>query len=194
MVDQNRCVPLLRALRRVPSRRDVFHGLAATGLGLGMARLPGSVEAKKKHKRKHKVKKAKPNAFGCLDVGDPCQNADQCCSGICEGKKGQKHCQAHDTGPCDQEVAGFCESAGPTQTRCENRPECFCLQTTGESTICGTTLEPSACADCRKDADCEAQGFPAGSSCVPFSEGNCAGLCETGMACVAPCGATPPES
>jgi hypothetical protein len=35
-------------------------------------------------------------------------------------------------------------------------------------------------------------GFAPGSACVPFGTGNCAGICPTGMMCVAPCGAVPP--
>lgn len=172
------------------SRRSLLGGvLAGAGGWLGVAR----AEAKKKRKPKKRKSKAKPNAFGCLEVGDPCQNADQCCSGICEGKKGKTRCRAHDTGVCDQEAPGYCESASPFQTRCNNQANCFCTRTTAGSNVCGTVNAPSVCTDCKKDADCEALGLPPGSACVPFSEGNCAGNCESGMACIAPCGSEIPD-
>ncbi|MGH2618407.1 MAG: hypothetical protein ACRDJC_24515, partial [Thermomicrobiales bacterium] len=51
-----------------------------------------------------------------------------------------------------------------------------------------------ACADCKKDADCEALGFPTGSACLPWSDGQCADDCdEIGMVCAIPCGAEIPE-
>jgi hypothetical protein len=177
----------------LPSRRDVLRGLAGAGLGLGSARLPVVVAARKKRQHKNKEKKARPNAFGCLEVGDPCKNATQCCSGSCDGRKGNKRCRAHDTGVCDQEAPGYCESASPFQTRCNNQSNCFCTRTTAGSNICGTVNAPSVCTDCKKDADCEALGLPLGSACVPFSEGNCAGNCEGGMACMALCGSEIPD-
>jgi hypothetical protein len=173
-------------------RRPLVSALAGGVLGLTAMR-PLQVAARK-GKHKHKTKKEKPNAFGCLEVGDDCKRGDQCCSGICEGKNGKRRCRAHDTGPCDQKTPGFCESVGPAGTRCKNQANCFCLRTTAGSHVCGTSLAPSACAECKKDADCVAQGFPPGTTCAVFSEGNCAGLCEEGTACIAPCGATPAGS
>jgi hypothetical protein len=188
-VDQNHFERLTKALIAIPSRRDVLRGLSGLGLALGVARLPVVVDAKKrKHKKKKKDKKAKPNAFGCLEVGDPCKSADQCCSGICEGKK----CRSHDTGTCNQEAPGVCEEGNPPKAHC-NGSICWCLRTTAGSNFCGNTGGPSACADCQKDADCEALGFPSGSACVPYSEGNCSYCGEGGMACVVPCGTEPSE-
>jgi hypothetical protein len=46
---------------------------------------------------------------------------------------------------------------------------------------------------CRRDADCVALGVPPGVACAPRSKGLCAGICETGMACILPCGAEPPQ-
>jgi hypothetical protein len=180
---------LLRSL--MESRRSLLSGaLALAGGTLGIANAGARKRRKKKGK---KAKKPKPNAYGCLSVGAACTSEAQCCSGICDGKKGKKLCLAHDTGMCDQEAPGYCEAASPYQTRCNNQLLCLCTRTTAGSTICGTVGGPSICTNCTKDADCVAQGLPAGSACVPFTEGNCAGNCESGMACMAPCGSPLPD-
>lgn len=172
------------------SRRLVLGGgLASAAAGLclmgGEAR---KKRRKKRKKRRKKSKKARPNAYGCLNVGATCKKAGRCCSGICQGKKGKRKCRAHDTGTCKQNAPAFCEG-DPVQTLCNNSPQCACLKTTGGSSICGSlSTESSQCAECRTDADCLALGLPPGSACVPFSTGVCAGNCPTGMACAAPCG------
>lgn len=179
---QNRFAAVTRAVRSIPSRRDVLRGLAGAGLGLGIARLPDLAEAKKKRKRKHKKKekKVRPNEFGCFEVGDPCRSEADCCSGICEGKKGKLTCRAHDTGTCKQDGQ---------LVPCNNRTTCGCLHTTAGSDICSELFVPggSACAACQRDADCLALGFPPGSACglspIP---------CESGMACFVPCGTVLP--
>ena len=38
------------------------------------------------------------NQFGCVNVGNACTKADQCCSEICEGNTRKKRCQAHNAG------------------------------------------------------------------------------------------------
>jgi hypothetical protein len=180
-----------------PSRRNVLRGLAGMGFGLGIARLPDLVEAKKKRKRKRKKKQkpARPNEFGCFEVGDPCTSVDDCCSGICEGKT----CRAHGTGICRQDRVGVCSATTtdvPTFV-CGN--ECYCFGTTAGSNFCAVApagVGSPKCADCKKDADCLALGFPDGSACVPVGLGHCSGRCETGMACLVPCGVEfppPPE-
>jgi hypothetical protein len=186
-VDQHRITVLRHALIGMPSRRDILRGLTGVGLGLGFPRLPEPSAAKRKSKKKKK--KSKPNAFGCLSVGAICKNADQCCSGICEGKKGKRKCRAHDTGTCAQDVAGVCQSGTPINTACNNRADCHCFRSTAGSNVCSTGI---ACADCQRDADCIALGFPPGTACAPVSTGGCAGSCPTGMACVGPCGDEPP--
>jgi hypothetical protein len=175
-VDQNRFNSLTRYLTSHPSRRHLMRGLASLGLGLGMARLIDNAEAKKKHKHRHKNRKPKatPNEFGCLEVGDRCTSEDDCCSRVCEGKKGKRTCQAHDAGTCKQDGQ---------LVPCNNRTDCGCFRTTAGSDICSELFGPSECADCQRDADCEALGFPPGTACglspIP---------CESGMACFVPCG------
>jgi hypothetical protein len=166
-------------------RRGLLAGIAASVVGLAPA-----VEARKKHKHKHKPRQAKPNAFGCLSVGNACRSAEQCCSGICERKK----CRLHGAGTCDQKAQDFCAVSEPdvAQTLCDGSQSCVCVRTTAGSHFCGGPT--SACADCQTDSNCEALGFPTGSACAPFTEGRCAGACEHDTACLVPCDPSPPES
>lgn len=157
---------------------DSRRSLLAGGLALAAERIAGSVgEAKRRRrKRKKKPKKASPNEFGCLSVNAACTSAEECCSGVCEGKKGKRSCRAHDTGTCKQDGQ---------LVPCNNRTNCGCFVTTGGSDICAELFPPSACAECRRDPDCEALGFPQGSACIPFD-------CESGFACMVPCGKAQP--
>ena len=168
-MNQHRFAALPRSLTRVPSRRDVLRGLGAAGLGLVAARWPGTAGADKR--RKSKPKPLKPNAFGCLNVGDRCRNAGQCCSDACRGRKGKKRCQSHDTGGCQ---------AGHTPKGCggEENVSCTtsrgdagkCFTTTGNAGYCGLPIDP--CGACDKDAECRALLGP-GAACV-LCPGDCA--------------------
>jgi hypothetical protein len=193
-MDQNRFDAVTRSLSGFPSRRDLLRGLAGAGLGLGIARLPDLVDAKKKRKkRKKKAKKPQPNAYGCLEIGDACGSEADCCSGICEGTK-KKTSRAHGTGTCPQDSVGIClATADETPVlKCGNSDVCFCYTTTAGSNFCGhlgpRIGDQAACADCQTDADCAALGFPAGSACAPVGAGYCSAQCSTGMACMPPCG------
>jgi hypothetical protein len=186
-MDSKRFDALARSLGG--SRRSLLAGgLALTAGGLGASAL----DARKRKKRKKRKPTARPNEFGCLEVNDPCARAEECCSGICEGKK----CRAHDTGTCRQDRQGVCSATTndvPTLT-CGN--DCYCFRTTAGSNFCA--VPPAAvgdpkCVDCKKDADCQALGFPAGSACVPVDLGHCSGRCATGMACLVPCGVDFPQ-
>lgn len=183
---------MIRPLTVLPSRRDVLYGLAGAGIGLGLTRLPEDADAKKKSKHKKKPKKAKPNAFGCLNVGDPCKSPEQCCSGICEGKKGKRKCRGHGAGTCKQNQ-NQCTSLNPVLDVCNGTLDCGCFRTTAGASFCaqGFMANGSECADCQRDADCVALGFSPGSACAPISVGNCLGLCENGTACLVPCGVVP---
>jgi hypothetical protein len=186
---------LTRQLLGERTRRAIFGRLAALSLAgpLGLWVAHDDADAKKKRKRKRKDKHAKPNEFGCLEIGDPCQSEEQCCSGICAGKKGQRKCRAHDTGTCVQGMPGLCTAANPETTRCNNA-DCSCYRTTAGSNVCSSddTHDFEVCVDCQRDADCQELGFPPGSSCTVVSQGRCAGECESGTACLLPCGFVPP--
>jgi hypothetical protein len=182
----------VRSLLGTTSRRDILGGLAA-GLGLGNVFPPVETGAKKKRKRrKKKQKPGKPNEFGCIEVGDQCSSADECCSGICEGKK----CRAHGIDVCQQDRPGVCTAGMDEVSSLGCGANCWCFRTTAGSNFCGAnvrTSPPLDCTNCRKDADCIALGYPPGSACAQVGRGNCSGWCDTGMACLVPCGTPYPE-
>jgi hypothetical protein len=181
-MDTARFDRLTRSVSTLLSRRT-----AASAVGLAVLAMPGLAEANKhRHKKK---KKPKFNDFGCVDVGGFCKNADQCCSGICQGKKSKKKCQAHDVSTCQAgQTAGLCGG--------EDVP---CVASNGSAGVCGTTtgkagycrVDTAECMDCTKDADC-----------VPFCGSSaacivCDGICGLGgftTACTAAVGGscTPP--
>jgi hypothetical protein len=178
---------VVRSLKE--SRRSLLGGAiaAATG-GIGVR----IAEARKRGKQRKKRKpRARPNQYGCLEIDDPCKTAEQCCSGICEGKKGKKRCRAHGAGTCKPQP-GVCTDPDPGYGTCNNDNFCYCHRTTANSIYCANQAHTD-CADCRKDADCVALGYPVGSACIPYSEGICSGACESGMACAIPCGYEPVE-
>jgi hypothetical protein len=124
-MDQHRLPPLTRSLTSIPSRRDVLHALAAAGLALGVARFPGSAEAKKKRKRKQAL---------CRKDGSPCRKAGKTCKkGYClsapftiEAKWTESQTADHDTflfvppenattGPTPYVTVG----CNPTESNCE---------------------------------------------------------------------------
>lgn len=138
------------------SRRKLLRGLAGLGLGLGLG-FAGSAEqgGARKHKRRKRKKrkntqKITTNIFGCVDVGGFCQNADQCCSGICTGEKNQKSCQAHDQSTC-QPGATVCTPAYTDCTTTAGRPG-VCGTTTGNAGYCAVRGD---CFPCHRDTDCE---------------------------------------
>lgn len=141
-MDHHRFDQIARTLSTFQSRRGLLGAL-----GLGAILLPGTAGAKKNKKKK----KAKFNEFGCVNVGDFCKNNNQCCSGLCEGKKGKKRCSAHDSSTCQ---------AG--QNACDDAVGVSCVSSTGANTgACDTTTgnapycsADGACFACTKDADC----------------------------------------
>ena len=172
-MESDRFDGLTRTVSMLLSRRAV-----AGALGLGALALPGLADARKKHKRKKK--KVKFNDFGCVKVGDFCQNDDQCCSGICQGKKGKSKCRAHDSGTGCQ--------AGDQDSFCGGI-DVECITATGITGVCETTTGNAgycdfgfACFPCRKDADCQRFCGPA-SACL-----RCAAFCPDtgGTACGLP--------
>jgi hypothetical protein len=127
----------------------VLLGLAGAGLALGLARGPDAVIAGSQ--RRKKPGRPRPNAYGCLNVGDRCKRAAHCCSGICEGKKGRRSCRAHGAGGC---VAGTQpKDCGGTNVDCTTSLGRlgFCATTTGNAAYCWAVKD---CVACRTDADC----------------------------------------
>jgi hypothetical protein len=180
-LDSSQFDELIRSL--TGSRRSLVSGaLAVTAGWLGIS----GANAKKKHKHKHKKRKpkAKPNAFGCLNVGDACQSEEQCCSGICEGKKGKRKCVAHNASVCGTDT-DLCTTGQLTLCNVTS-PSSACVVTTGQAGFCGDFTDggDKLCRDCRKDTDCQEE-FGAGAACVSYG-GICAPLCAAGIntACV----------
>lgn len=172
-MDRHHFARITRALTSIPSRREVVRDLAAAGLGLGLARAPHGVESKQRNKNKKKVKR---NAFGCVDVGKLCKTAEQCCSGICQGKKGKKQCRAHNTSTCTA-ADDACDDSTGDEVPCGTDGVCFL--TTGKASFCGGEGE---CVACAKDTDCE-PAFGPGAACIVCVD------CEgddgsNGLACV----------
>jgi hypothetical protein len=172
-MDSVRFDGLTRSVSTLLTRRT-FSG----ALGLGALALPGLVEAKKKHKKK---KKPKFNDFGCVNVGGFCKNSGQCCSGICQGKKGKKKCQAHDQSTC-QPGQNIVECGGAETVACTTSsgdPDGECFTTTGNAGYCESS---GNCFACKKDADCIAVCGPQ-AACI-VCETECAATGGTG--CVGP--------
>jgi hypothetical protein len=72
-MEQHRCAVISDALTRPPSRRGVLRGLAAAGLALRQARLPGGAAAKKKRKKKRRKDKDQgPTGPLCTSLGEAC--------------------------------------------------------------------------------------------------------------------------
>jgi hypothetical protein len=196
-MDTNRFNEVASVLAAVPSRRDIVRGLFATGLGFGARRLPEAAAAKKK--RKKKPQKPSLNAFGCVNIGGTCRgNDDNCCSGLCQGKKPKKGrkdtstCVAHNTGGCTAERSAC--FTGNESSLCG--PAAICLATTGNAGFCAASVfsQEVNCRPCGKDQDCEAAGFGQGSACVLVNQGfcaasdtNCSGINgSSGTACLPP--------
>lgn len=178
-MDASRFDTFVRTLTDQSSRRHLLRGCAGAALGLTGAGLAEVVSAKKK-------RKPKLNAFGCLDIGQPCGgNGDRCCSGICEGKRpkqGKKdtsRCAAHNVGGCTP-AKSYCAVGLPASKCGPAGADARCLATTGNAGFCAQfeTFSADNCVACTQDADCERLGFGTGSACVIVDGG------------LAPCGET----
>jgi hypothetical protein len=126
-MDQQGLATVSRYLHRLPSRRDILGGLAGIGFGLGTLQLEVT-RAKhnhhknhKNHKKRSKQKPALPpppfNAFGCLDVGQPCQgDSTLCCSGVCDSGHLNLRCpQRRHLFSGDRRLLGGCAGPVPPQ-------------------------------------------------------------------------------
>ena len=151
---------LARALSRPLHRRRALTGL---GLSLLGSVLPGLASAA-----------PNVNPFGCRNVRQPCKHASQCCSGICKGKPGKKHCKAHDTGGC-QAGEGQCGQA-PVACTTSTGGDGDCATTTGNAGFCH---DGGGCQVCTRDSDCQQTGNKRGACIVCTS-------CTEGTACAFP--------
>ena len=175
-MDSNRFDDVARALSPLLSRRGLVGllGLAA----LGTAELTAAKKKRKKKKKKKKNNNQKPevkfNQFGCVNVGDFCENAGQCCSGICTDSK----CQAHDAQNCQAGNTDLTCSGVNTNVDCiaAGGGDGLCLTTTGNAGYCAGDREIAPCVSCSKDADCL-------SACGPDSACVICANCPDGRTC-----------
>jgi hypothetical protein len=160
-MNDSRFAALIRALTDgAVTRRTLGQGLAGGAIATGLAQLGwDAADAKRRNKKRKKGnRKPKVNRFGCRNVGVACSSANQCCSGICDGrggkgkngKKRKKTCRAHDTGDCRADLES-----------CSANRDITCTTTTGEDGFCHiTTGNAPYCAfdgidaECTKDEDC----------------------------------------
>jgi len=120
------------------------------------------------------------SAAGCRPPGKPCAHRGQCCSGVCR----HNTCRAAPgQGTCTTAQNG-CAASGGT---CNGDASCECWVTSKGASFCGQEF-PFTCQLCKKNADCVAAGFPAGSICLKVEGGcgGCDGFSEH-RACVKPC-------
>ena len=162
----DRFADLLRAFSAPSLRRRALIRLAATALGVSVT-LPSSRTIAKKRKKEPQF-----NAFGCLDVGQPCGGKDQlCCSGSCKGKKprrgkkDKRHCVGHDASTC---LAGQ-DACAAELVSCESSHSPFarCVTTTGQAAYCAGDV---FCRSCARDADCTKEEFESGAACIICSD------------------------
>ncbi|MEZ4561500.1 MAG: conotoxin [Thermomicrobiales bacterium] len=156
-MDSDRFDDVARALSPLLSRR----GLAGL-LGLAVLGTAEVAEAKRKKRKKRRKKKNKNgkddkpqvefNQFGCVNVGDFCENAGQCCSGICQNDA----CQAHDVATCQSGQTDLTCSGVNSNVDCitPGGGDGLCLTTTGNAGFCAGDREVAPCVTCSKDADC----------------------------------------
>ena len=110
-------------------------------------------------------------AAACGGAGKRCKKGNQCCSGICQGKKPKKGkkdrsvCVAHHEDIC---TAAHRACTGDPRPNCNpDHPQATCFRTTGQAGYCGLDVIP-ACIPCRKDTDCH-EPLGEGSACVVCS-------------------------
>lgn len=179
MVSQN-FDRLARAISTRLPRRSLagLLGLGAAGLStLGWSELTDARKKKNKKKKKKSKKKVELNDFECVDVGNFCKNDSQCCSGVCEGKKDNKKCKAHDESTCQANQDACLGVPQPCTTTIGGAGQC--VKTTGKASYC---FDDGICFSCSKDTDCVAVAG-VGAACVVCVAG-CAGENPQGTACM----------
>lgn len=176
-------------IRAMPFSRRMVIGVVASAMDPGLT--AGEVRKTRKGNERKRDKKSKPNAYGCLNVGKRCTRAGQCCSGVCQGKKGKRRCADHDASVCT--VADDYCAAGQAARCGFSNVNCICVVTTGGAPFCGDFTGPPGelhCRSCSHDTECEAE-FGPGAACVVYG-----GVCETycpatgGTACLPACNDT----
>jgi hypothetical protein len=160
-MDQERFDRLTRRLSRVSSRRVALQSLAGVVLAGGLARF-GLAEANAQD----------ATAARCLGEGKKCKRGNQCCSGLCQGKKDKKRCRR-----------------APGQSICTVRDDicskpldeegvdcgvgslsCTCMVTAAGHAFCSNGNQSTV--RCATDVECVA-AIGAGAACVHQRTGRC---------------------
>jgi hypothetical protein len=84
----------------------------------------------------------------CLKDGDECKRGNQCCSGLCKGKKCRR---APGQGTCTIRK-DRCKTGDSDASRCAGG-DCLCFRRLDGAAVCAGDGE---CFDCSRDADCVA--------------------------------------
>ena len=166
---------LVRTLTQSRSRRDVTRLLGGIAAGPMLGSISHGEAVAKKHKHKTKIKR---NEFGCVNVGNACQNGGQCCSDICQGKKGTATCKAHDVDVCRTGQDSCGDGTFPC-TNANGPDQGYCFTTIGNAGYCGAA--GGTCSSCRKDADCVPL-CGTGAACVQCA--SCLNVIESATACI----------
>jgi hypothetical protein len=178
-MDAQRFDAIIRLLTERPSRRDVLRRLSGSGLiAIAGERLAApDIAARGKHGKKRKKRKQRQqpasagaaplpppvlNAFGCVDVSQPCRgDSSLCCSGICggpaprPGESDQSRCLAHDTSTCQSGQRDAYCADGAAEVLCTTsagNQNGSCNTTTGNGAYC---MRAGYCRACTRDADCQ---------------------------------------
>lgn len=150
---------MTRTVSSLFSRRTLAGALALSAVGS-----PNLIEAKKRKRRRKKKKKVTFNDFGCVNVGDFCQDHDQCCSGFCGVENGKASCETHDASTCQAgEHLLACGGEGAVPCELSTGEAATCFTTTGNGPFCAAHFD---CFPCQKDADCTPYCGPR-AACVP---------------------------
>ena len=126
-------------------------------------------------------------AASCRQNAKPCDRGNQCCSGVCRGRRDRKKCRpAPGQGTCTIlkdtcEIGGQAAACDP-----ELNATCVCFIRPNGAAFCAdpTTFDCLPCAEC-----------PTGTTCVRARNGLCVscpiGTGATETICVRPCQAAP---
>ena len=182
-MDHHRFDALIRSLGRKASRRHLVTCATGAWLMLPVLQEAAPGEAKRKRKRKHQRDnqrpQGRPNEFGCINVGDPCENDEGCCSSFCDGPPGDRTCRAHDAGDCPPGILP--SGCGGTDVACTTSlgRTGRCSTTTGNAGYC---LSAGEGFPCKTDAECQAAlgaTLGPGAACIrcPTNTGTEGTLC-----------------
>jgi len=127
----------------------------------------------------------------CLREKQACKRGNQCCSGLCKGKRGKKKCRrAPGQGTCTTD-RDICRVGEPRGICTKGANQCGCLITTRGTAFCAGVGVATVCAT---DADCVAAFDVPNLVCARTAGAECNDLFNSPTACVLPCGGDAPAA